>query len=257
MKNVVRVRLDGKRFGRWRVLSFSRLTERGSWWLCRCSCRLKTEREVRGGALQNGTSKSCGCSLVKYELTGRRFGMLVVERRLDGAARWLCRCDCGNTKVVQSQNIRSGRNKSCGCSTYAPRVAAVGETFGKLTVTEVLKRGRRRVICSCGSNSVLVVATNQLTRKVALGATPSCGCVPRRNHRLLGEERWSANNLYRLAKTHGVTLSVHIIRRRILAGESPRAETFWRPCERWEFGKGKGKVQSGAKAKLIAPDMSP
>ena len=56
------------------------------------------------------------------DLTGQRFGRLVVVRR-EGAyahdnrtnAKWLCRCDCGAEKVVIGMNLRSGNTKSCGC----------------------------------------------------------------------------------------------------------------------------------------------
>jgi hypothetical protein len=28
---------------------------------------------------------------------------------------WLCQCDCGNLVVVNSQNLKNGHTKSCGC----------------------------------------------------------------------------------------------------------------------------------------------
>jgi len=28
---------------------------------------------------------------------------------------WLCRCDCGIEKIVESSNLRNGHSKSCGC----------------------------------------------------------------------------------------------------------------------------------------------
>jgi hypothetical protein len=56
-------------------------------------------------------------------LTGRRFGRLVVSKRQgtritpSGQKRplWLCRCDCGADKVVAGQVLRDGNSKSCGC----------------------------------------------------------------------------------------------------------------------------------------------
>lgn len=32
-------------------------------------------------------------------------------------AYWLCRCDCGNEKVMRADAIKCGQIKSCGCST--------------------------------------------------------------------------------------------------------------------------------------------
>ena len=58
------------------------------------------------------------------DLTGKRFGRwLVLERaatcvatqRAHGQSRWLCRCDCGTSSVVDVGRLRCGRSKSCGC----------------------------------------------------------------------------------------------------------------------------------------------
>lgn len=55
------------------------------------------------------------------DLTGERFGKLLVLRRADsrnGKTRWLCRCDCGNEKEVAAQALKSGKTKSCGEYNY-------------------------------------------------------------------------------------------------------------------------------------------
>lgn len=53
------------------------------------------------------------------DLTGRRFGRLVVKHRINkensGHVRWYCECDCGGSKEVRGQSLRQGRCKSCGC----------------------------------------------------------------------------------------------------------------------------------------------
>ncbi len=52
------------------------------------------------------------------DLTLKRFGRLRVEARtlLQGKeTMWLCRCDCGNTHVASSSNLRRGNVHSCGC----------------------------------------------------------------------------------------------------------------------------------------------
>lgn len=63
---------------------------------------------------------TCG---VLENLAGMRFGRLKVlsisDRRKtpNGTQRvyWLCVCDCGETKEVQSAALRSGNTQSCGC----------------------------------------------------------------------------------------------------------------------------------------------
>lgn len=51
------------------------------------------------------------------DLVGKRFGMCTVVRRspMRGRVLWECRCDCGGITAVDSQNLRSGHTKSCGC----------------------------------------------------------------------------------------------------------------------------------------------
>lgn len=51
--------------------------------------------------------------------TGLRYGrLLVIEHKgRDGRGKhlWLCKCDCGNEKIVVADNLSSGKSKSCGC----------------------------------------------------------------------------------------------------------------------------------------------
>lgn len=53
------------------------------------------------------------------DLTGVKFGRLSVlgltERGKNKAIRWLCLCDCGKEKTVDTGRLKSGQTKSCGC----------------------------------------------------------------------------------------------------------------------------------------------
>lgn len=53
------------------------------------------------------------------DLTGKRFGRLIVIERVENkcgsSIRWLCRCDCGNTKIIQGGSLKRNKTKSCGC----------------------------------------------------------------------------------------------------------------------------------------------
>lgn len=53
-------------------------------------------------------------------ITGKKFGKLTAIRLAsssskDGHARWHCDCDCGGKSIVNSNNLRTGNTKSCGC----------------------------------------------------------------------------------------------------------------------------------------------
>jgi hypothetical protein len=52
------------------------------------------------------------------DITGLRFGKLVVIRKITnkGKIRWLCRCDCGNETTPRSWSLNSKKTASCGCT---------------------------------------------------------------------------------------------------------------------------------------------
>lgn len=56
--------------------------------------------------------------MIRASLTGRRYGMLVVQgvesQGAWGELRYFCRCDCGVQTVVWAGNLRTGRATSCG-----------------------------------------------------------------------------------------------------------------------------------------------
>lgn len=80
------------------------------------------------------------------DLTGQRFGKLVVREKLppvsEGRTRWLCVCDCGNACVVSSYALRKKHQKSCGCGKIKN---IAGQRFGRLVV---LKRSDQYVMVS-------------------------------------------------------------------------------------------------------------
>lgn len=53
------------------------------------------------------------------DLTGERFERLLVISRARNSsthqAQFLCRCDCGNEKVIRANALRMALTKSCGC----------------------------------------------------------------------------------------------------------------------------------------------
>lgn len=52
------------------------------------------------------------------DITGQKFGKLrVIERagHMYNSTAWLCKCDCGNTTMARTYELRKGLRKSCGC----------------------------------------------------------------------------------------------------------------------------------------------
>lgn len=127
------------------------------------------------------------------DLTGKRFGRFTVlsrtENNKDGRAMWLCKCDCGNERIVVGKSLRNGHTQSCGCLNKdivrdKSLIDRTGQRFGKLTILDraedyVAKNGKKHVrwrcVCDCGKETV--VDTCQLVS----GKTKSCGCLRRGN----------------------------------------------------------------------------
>ena len=54
----------------------------------------------------------------RIDLAGHVFGYLTavsIAERGAGGATWLCRCKCGNEKIIRLSSLKSGTTKSCGC----------------------------------------------------------------------------------------------------------------------------------------------
>ena len=74
-------------------------------WLCQCQCGNTVVVSSTNLLKENGT-KSCGClrhkqSSTLVDLAGKAFGKLTVIQKdiatESGKAKWICKCECGNT----------------------------------------------------------------------------------------------------------------------------------------------------------------
>lgn len=126
-----RLDLTGRRFGRLIVLGedpepyISPKGIKTRRWRCRCDCG--NEIVVLQNALtsKKDPTTSCGCSRRDYgeDLTGQRFGRLVVEKKVlldkkksNGVVSgWLCKCDCGSEIIKTSKELKLDGVQSCGC----------------------------------------------------------------------------------------------------------------------------------------------
>lgn len=100
----------------------------GGWigmWKCQCECG--NIRYATTQSLLKGNVTSCGCINQREDLTGKRFGRLVViekipagdpfYKRFKKAKRdyWKCRCDCGKITNSSRWLLENGGKISCGC----------------------------------------------------------------------------------------------------------------------------------------------
>lgn len=166
----------GQRFGKLTVIKKVENEKPGSYFLVKCDCG--HEKIVLGSSLVHGDTTSCGnCSIVE-----QRFGKLVAIKEIGRDPKnkyqilYLCKCDCGNEKVVRKEYLVQGDCRSCGCDRPHKIEDLRGQKFGTLTVIEQDHRDKNSQVwwktkCDCGNERV--IRHSELLRK---GAFPSCGC---------------------------------------------------------------------------------
>lgn len=110
------------------------------------------------------------------DISGETFGELTVLERagfMQGKPAWLCRCSCGNVKVVKGTRLKNGNTRSCGhLGPESRTINLTGRTFGRLVVVDRSNDNVARWNCKCACGRECVVSSDQL-----LGGTKSCGCL--------------------------------------------------------------------------------
>lgn len=179
--------LTGQKFGRLTALERDRSRTDRVFWRCGCVCGNETIVTAKG--LKSGQTRSCGCfaresasGLFKEDLTGQRFGRLTVIKQAPNKAAkvaWLCKCDCGNEKRIQSGHLKSGSIQSCGCLVLDAASGRIedltGQRFGKLTVIrqDPDRTGGTYWHCKCDCGNTKSVNAGNLKS----GELISCGCL--------------------------------------------------------------------------------
>jgi len=127
------------------------------------------------------------------DLTGHRFGRLVVERQLEerskwGSCRWLVRCDCGGTRVGDTGQLRGGLLRTCGCSGVGKKEWQ-GHRFGSLTAlkrVKILGSKHRHWECICDCGAIVLKTTNALgkwQKPYCKDSNPCCDEISYRKYR--------------------------------------------------------------------------
>ncbi len=145
------------------------------------------------------------------DLTGIKFGKLtVVKLNHTGnhGKEYLCKCDCGNEKIIRGSVLTSGKIIGCGCSVGIGNLnkkhtktanSKIGEKFNRLTIVNIEqndKNGGYYYItkCDCGN-----IKRNYYADLVS-GKVKSCGCYQKEMVSITGS-RIGLNNSTKMCST--------------------------------------------------------
>ncbi len=139
-----------------------------------------------------------------HDITKQKFGRLRVKEYAgvlktyangQNIHGWLCKCKCGNMKVIAGGSLRSGNTTSCGCY-QKKRVRdrmkdLTRHKFGRLLVIGYAYTRKKQTYwhckCKCGNKKV-VCGVNLRFKK-----TKSCGCRQGRfTHGMWGKPGYKA-----------------------------------------------------------------
>lgn len=127
------------------------------------------------------------------DLTGKIFGRLKVlyycGKNKRSSNVWVCECECGKIKVIETYALTKGITKSCGCLIREALLRAneakntklreqmIGRKFNRLTVKSIAEpvNNRSQYICECSCGNVITVSGSSLITN----NTQSCGCYNR------------------------------------------------------------------------------
>jgi hypothetical protein len=159
--------------------------ENHAYWLCQCNnCN---KYFVKKATILSKGICECEC---KNDLTNKRFGRWTVLYKTEKRTKnrkiiWHCKCDCGNEKDVDSEVLRKGESKSCGClqkekaseRSRKKRIDLTGQRFGKLIALYPIYSGECDIHtkwhckCDCGNECEIDLGN------LRSGKSQSCGCT--------------------------------------------------------------------------------
>lgn len=135
----------------------------------------------------------------KLNLAGMKFNKLIAikpgkdkpSKSRGHSTTWECRCECGKIITVRTSELRSLRQKSCGCIfSLKGKKIEPGDKFNKLT-TISYNNGKWDCKCDCGN-----IVIGKLTHLLVSGKLLSCGCVKKETARINQKKSLLINKKY-------------------------------------------------------------
>lgn len=131
-----------------------------------------------------------------YIDSGTRFGLLIVVKRLgsnmEGKTIFLCKCDCGNDRIVTGHALKRGTIRSCGCTN--PNKNRIGGNREFNQSFSGYKQGAKR-------RGLSFELSPDDVKRMFNGECFYCGAIPS-----MGKNGYTRNGIDRIDSEKGYTL---------------------------------------------------
>lgn len=196
-------RYVGQRIGKLVIVDAVKASDGHIRWICKCDCGNQVSKT--SNQLGGKNKKDCGCvrgRTALVDLTGKRFGKLVVLHRIENSpsnkVRWLVKCDCGTVKPVLAHVLLQGQAHSCKIG--HSRIG-VGESAFNTFYKQVQNNAESRNMDFC--------LTKEQVREISQKKCFYCGKEPSQRiksklHRVVGD--FIYNGIDRVDNTKGYTI---------------------------------------------------
>ena len=140
---------------------------------------------------------------ISINLIGQTFGKLTVigigNNKISSNRiykTWKCKCDCGTIIETKTNQLTSGKAKSCGClrHEFTPKKYLAGDRYYNLTLIKPVRRDKYKKLiwlcrCDCGNEKEL------FTYDIKVGKVQSCGCLWKERLMKRGSDhfKWDSN----------------------------------------------------------------
>ena len=158
---------------------------------CKCDCG--NQIISRLNCVMGGQRQSCGCVKNKNRIKniikrnekykGKKYGKLLILKYVEDKktkhsnSYYLCKCDCGNEKIIELRSMKSGRVKSCGCI-QKERIRKIGKEsklpFGESPFNSLYIR----YVKSAENRHLSFLLTKDQFKNIVIKNCYYCNCSP-------------------------------------------------------------------------------
>jgi hypothetical protein len=132
----------------------------------------------------------------RVDLSGQQFGKwrVIGLDRVDKAAFWKCKCECGTERSVSASTLLQGKTRGCRNCATPWRVDLAGQQFGRWRVVGFDRMGPRgqaywTCVCECGTQRSVVGGDLRHGGSQSCGG---CGDHPTRSHGMYGSPEYKS-----------------------------------------------------------------